>query len=79
MLKLRYAFFYRMLKYLSMRHNTPNRRNANKNKTQEISSNPKLHGRHSTQINAGLNQPANSAAKASEGAVDVLTFVGFKL
>lgn len=62
-----------------MRNNTPNRRNTSKNKIRWATSNPKSHGRDSAPLNAGMGQAANSAAKVTEEAVDVLAFVGFKL
>ena len=62
-----------------MRNNTRNLRDTNKNQPQQPSSNPKLPTQVFTSPNADRTQVGDPASKVTEQAIDVLSFVGFKL
>lgn len=62
-----------------MRNNTQNPRNIISNQPRENASNSKEQTKDSSQPNVRISQAPASAKQVSEEAIDVLSFVGFKL
>lgn len=62
-----------------MRNNTQTGRNIARNQPRESTFNPKEKTKDSSQPNVGTSQAPSPATQVSEEAIDVLSFVGFKL
>ena len=62
-----------------MRDNTQIRRSTNRNPPRQNSSNSKAQSKESSPPNVGTGEAPTSSTKATEEAIDVLSFVGFKL
>ena len=62
-----------------MRDKTQNGRNQNRTQSQDTLPKPKSQNQDFTQSNTTNSPTANSAGNVTEEAIDVLSFVGFKL
>ena len=62
-----------------MRDKTQNGRNLSRTQPQDSSPKPESQNKDFTQSNTTNNPTANSAGNVTDEAIDVLSFVGFKL